>query len=163
MIDVIRTRHSATGMRMSPTAVHLMKPMFRLPLATLFLVAAPLALDAQARARPTPAPAVPANMRPPAGKCRIWMENVSPAQQPAPTDCQTALRQKPANGTVVFGPPLRTKEPGAFEPRVPARGADTTAARGTGRADSTARRETGRRDSTATPARARTMAPARDS
>lgn len=47
---------------------------------------------------------VPREMLPPAGKCRIWMDGVAPAQQPAPTDCQTALRQRPANGTVVFGP-----------------------------------------------------------
>lgn len=56
-----------------------------------------------------PATDVPREMLPPAGKCRIWMEGVAPSQQPAPTDCQTALRQRPTNGTVVFGP--ATKEP----------------------------------------------------
>lgn len=56
---------------------------------------------AQARAAATE---VPREMLPPAGKCRIWMDGVAPAQQPAPTDCQTALRQRPANGKVVFGP-----------------------------------------------------------
>lgn len=49
-------------------------------------------------------PDVPADMMPPAGKCRIWMQGVSPAQQPAPTDCKTALRQRTSNGVVVFGP-----------------------------------------------------------
>jgi hypothetical protein len=51
-----------------------------------------------------PASDVPREMLPPAGKCRIWMDGVAPSQQPAPTDCQTALRQRPTNGTVVFGP-----------------------------------------------------------
>ncbi len=70
---------------------------------------ASLAAQGQARAQeraPARAAAteVPREMLPPAGKCRIWMDGIAPAQQPAPTDCQTALRQRPANGTVVFGP-----------------------------------------------------------
>ena len=65
--------------------------------------------DSSARSAERPAPRVapsdvPREMLPPAGKCRIWMDGVSPSQQPAPTDCQTALRQRPTNGTVVFGP-----------------------------------------------------------
>jgi hypothetical protein len=72
----------------------------------MLCVALPAALAAQGRARPTP-PEVPENMRPPVGKCRIWMDGVAAAQQPAPTDCQTALRQKPSNGTVIFGPSER--------------------------------------------------------
>ena len=81
-----------------------------LPFSLLCL--APLVAGAQERApeRAPERPAerapgdVPREMLPPAGKCRIWMDGVSPSQQPAPTDCQTALRQRPANGTVVFGP-----------------------------------------------------------
>jgi hypothetical protein len=46
-------------------------------------------------------------MLPPAGKCRIWMDGVPAAQQPAPTDCTTALRKKPANGILIFGPAKR--------------------------------------------------------
>lgn len=76
-------------------------------------------------------PAIPANMVPPAGKCRIWMDGVAPEQQPAPTDCQTALRQKPANGTVVFGPSEREDGNNAFNARPVAPG------RGRPRADST--------------------------
>lgn len=53
---------------------------------------------------------IPAIYRPPAGLCRIWVDNVPPAKQPAPTDCATALKNKPANGRVVFG---ETKPPGA--------------------------------------------------
>jgi hypothetical protein len=87
-------------------------------LPLMFLGVAPLAAQAPDRTperAPERAPertperasvpgAVPREMLPPAGKCRIWMEGVAPAQQPAPTDCQTALRQRPSNGIVVFGP-----------------------------------------------------------
>ena len=51
----------------------------------------------------TQGPAVPPAYRPPAGMCRIWIEGVPPAQQPAPTDCVTAVRNKPVNGSVIFG------------------------------------------------------------
>lgn len=60
---------------------------------------------------------VPVSMLPPAGKCRIWMIGVAPAQQPAPTDCQTALRQRPANGVVVFGPVEREESTNGFRGR----------------------------------------------
>jgi hypothetical protein len=46
---------------------------------------------------------IPASSRPPAGMCRIWLDNVPPAQQPAPTDCATAVRNRPAKGRVIFG------------------------------------------------------------
>lgn len=48
-------------------------------------------------------PTVPPAYRPPAGMCRIWIEGVPPGQQPAPTDCNTAVRNRPVNGTVIFG------------------------------------------------------------
>ena len=46
---------------------------------------------------------IPAGHRPPAGMCRIWLDGVPPGQQPAPTDCATAVRNRPANGRVIFG------------------------------------------------------------
>ena len=46
---------------------------------------------------------IPANMRPPAGMCRVWLDDVPAAQQPAPTDCPTAVRNRPAKGRVIFG------------------------------------------------------------
>jgi hypothetical protein len=46
---------------------------------------------------------VPPAYRPPQGMCRIWIAGVPPDQQPAPTDCVTAVRNRPANGYVVFG------------------------------------------------------------
>jgi hypothetical protein len=46
---------------------------------------------------------IPASERPPAGMCRIWLDNVPAAQQPAPTDCPSAVRNRPAKGRVIFG------------------------------------------------------------
>ena len=46
---------------------------------------------------------VPANLRPPAGMCRIWLDRVPAAQQPAPTSCDAAVRNRPPNGRVIFG------------------------------------------------------------
>ena len=90
-------------------------------------------------------PDVPRHMLPPAGKCRIWMDGVSPTRQPAPTDCQTALRQKPANGTVIFGPSDRDVETSGFRSNPRPTRRDTT------RRDTTAR--------TPSPARERTTPP----
>jgi len=46
---------------------------------------------------------IPADSRPPKGMCRIWLDGVPAAQQPAPTDCPTALKNRPSTGRVVFG------------------------------------------------------------
>lgn len=35
--------------------------------------------------------------------CRIWVTGVPADKQPAPTDCATALKNRPSNGRVVFG------------------------------------------------------------
>ena len=48
-------------------------------------------------------PVVPPGYAPPAGMCRIWIKGVPPGQQPAPTDCSSAVRNRPANGKVLFG------------------------------------------------------------
>ena len=61
------------------------------------------ALQAQARPQPqNPKPAVPSTHLPPPGMCRIWLDNVPAAQQPAPTDCASAVRNQPRNGRVIF-------------------------------------------------------------
>jgi len=46
---------------------------------------------------------VPPAFFPPAGMCRIWINDVPASQQPAPTDCASAVRNRPANGRVLFG------------------------------------------------------------
>jgi len=46
---------------------------------------------------------VPVHARPPAGMCRIWLDDVPVSQQPAPTDCASAVRNRPPKGRVVFG------------------------------------------------------------
>ena len=46
---------------------------------------------------------IPPGHRPPAGMCRVWIDDVPPGQQAAPTDCATAVRNRPANGRVIFG------------------------------------------------------------
>jgi hypothetical protein len=88
------------------------RPPSLLSVTAILLLAVPVALPAQARpvSRRDASAAVPANMLPPAGKCRIWMRGVPASQQPAATDCATALRQKPPNGMIVYGP--AAKEPG---------------------------------------------------
>lgn len=49
---------------------------------------------------------VAAQYKPPPGMCRIWLEGVPGSRQPAPTACATALRDRPANGRVIFGDDL---------------------------------------------------------
>jgi len=61
-------------------------------------LASPKAAHAQSQGKD-----IPASERPPAGMCRIWLDGVPAAQQPAPTDCATAVRNRPAKGRVIFG------------------------------------------------------------
>jgi len=52
--------------------------------------------------KPVAHEAVPESHLPPPGMCRIWINNVPPVQQPAPTDCASAIRNRPSNGRVIF-------------------------------------------------------------
>ena len=45
--------------------------------------------------------------------CRVWVDGVPPGQQPAPTDCRTAIRNRPRNGRVIFGDDYVKPERGA--------------------------------------------------
>ncbi len=47
--------------------------------------------------------AIPTSARPPKGMCRVWIDGVPAAQQPAATDCPTAIKNRPANAHVIFG------------------------------------------------------------
>jgi hypothetical protein len=42
--------------------------------------------------------------------CRVWVDGVPPGQQPAPTDCRTAIRNRPPNGRVIFGDDYAKRE-----------------------------------------------------
>jgi hypothetical protein len=57
----------------------------------------------QTQQQPSREQVVPPAFYPPAGMCRIWINQVPAAQQPAPTDCASAVRNRPANGKVLFG------------------------------------------------------------
>src|SRR5438552_19065496 len=46
---------------------------------------------------------LPPGCAPPTGMCRIWVDNVPASQQPAPTDCASAVKNRPLNGRVIFG------------------------------------------------------------
>ncbi len=107
-------------------------PPVRLPLLSLLLLGTAALTEAQVRPVSVAVPAkamapvagsanVPVAMLPPAGLCRIWISEVPASQQPAPTDCATALRQKPANGTILYGPTERDSMGERFEERARAR------------------------------------------
>ena len=46
---------------------------------------------------------IPDEYRPPPGMCRVWIDGVPASRQPAPTDCPTAIRNRPSNARVIFG------------------------------------------------------------
>ncbi|MBM3899043.1 MAG: hypothetical protein FJ362_02640 [Gemmatimonadetes bacterium] len=105
----------------------------RLPLLSLLLLGTAALAEAQVRPVSVAVPAkamapaatgsanVPVAMLPPAGLCRIWINEVPASQQPAPTDCATALRQRPANGTILYGPTERDSMGERFEEQARAR------------------------------------------
>ena len=76
------------------------------------LILAVCSMPALAQGRPVPVKGklvsprskftLPPGFAPPAGMCRIWIEGVPADQQPAPTDCATAVRNRPLNGRVIF-------------------------------------------------------------
>ena len=69
-------------------------------LAVLLLLAAAVApLGAQG----TRGDEVPSGFQPPAGMCRVWLDGVPASQQPAPTDCASAMRSRPARAKVLIG------------------------------------------------------------
>ncbi len=76
----------------------------KLPIRTVVLALSALfASTAQAQRGKAGGQSVPDNLRPPAGMCRVWVDGVPPDRQPAPTDCASALRNRPSKGRVLFG------------------------------------------------------------
>jgi hypothetical protein len=72
-------------------------------LSLVAVVAATAPADAQGRGRGRNDKDIPPGHRPPAGMCRIWIDGVPPGRQPAPTDCQTAVRNQPVNSRIIWG------------------------------------------------------------
>ena len=72
-------------------------------LSVAFLIGVVALAKPQAAAAQAQGKDIPASERPPAGMCRIWLDGVPAAQQPAPTDCASAVRNRPAKGRVIFG------------------------------------------------------------
>ena len=72
-------------------------------LLALVCLAAPAGIVHAQQPRQQGVDSVPKAYIPPPGMCRIWLDKVPAKQQPAPTDCPTAVRNKPANGKVLFG------------------------------------------------------------
>lgn len=96
--------------------------MIRILLILLLAAAAPLAAQGVVGGRnpaDTGEGGVPADHRPPPGMCRIWIDGVPAARQPAPTDCSTAIRRRPPNARVVFGKDVGDGGGGRAPARVP--------------------------------------------
>jgi signal transduction histidine kinase len=85
-------------------------------LAVLFAGFAISTAALQAQTAPS---SVPDSHRPPPGMCRIWIDGVPPAHQPAPTDCATAIRKRPMNARVVFGSDAPAGSGRGFAPSSP--------------------------------------------
>ena len=117
----------ATGVRLLVTK--LPRLLILLACVTAVEVGAQSLSPARAKTKEQPAekarrePSIPKRYVPPAGMCRIWVDNVPSGRQPAPTDCTTAIRNRPPNARVVFGPGRKTDDKNA--PPVRAR-PDTT-------------------------------------
>lgn len=84
-------------------------------LVLILAVSGPARASAQSTKEKEKDAPVPKAYLPPAGMCRIWVDNVPPARQPAPTSCATAIRNKPPNARVIF-PPGKSAEPKSLAP-----------------------------------------------
>lgn len=92
----------------------------------LLPVALLLSLEASAQARPAKGdPSLRAEHQPPPGMCRVWIDDVPAPQQPAPTDCATALRNRPKNGRVLFGPNADDRDRSRYKEKGGAEGAQS--------------------------------------
>lgn len=100
-----------------------MKQLQLILIAGIVAAAAPARVWAQQPSKDTSkrGALIPADARPPKGMCRIWIDGVPAAQQPAATDCPTALKNRPANARVIFGDdyPDSTKSKDADKAKLP--------------------------------------------
>ena len=80
-----------------------------------------IAVSANAQQPPTGKPEeIPSEYKPPKGMCRIWLKDVPPKQQPAPTDCAAAVKNVPQNGRVIWGDTEETRTKPKGNPNTPA-------------------------------------------
>ena len=86
-------------------------------LLSLLMALLPASGTAQARKTQEKDAPIPKAYLPPKGMCRIWVDNVPAARQPAPTDCATAIRNKPPNARVIFPPERSGEAKGPTRPR----------------------------------------------
>jgi hypothetical protein len=73
------------------------------PFVLLVAIATPVKAQRGASRDSAKKAAIPADARPPKGMCRVWIKGVPAAQQPAATDCPTAVKNLPANARILFG------------------------------------------------------------
>jgi hypothetical protein len=85
--------------------------MYKLGFAGVLMIAIASTAGAQQQPPKTQPDTILDSQRPPKGMCRIWLKDVPAAQQPAPTDCTTAVKNVPANGKVIFGDTQGSKKP----------------------------------------------------
>jgi hypothetical protein len=83
----------------------LIRLIWLVPAFALATAAQPLAAQESREQRPQ----MPVTFTPPAGLCRLWITGVPASQQPAPTDCASAIKNRPSNAAVVFGPKRRSE------------------------------------------------------
>jgi hypothetical protein len=106
---------------------------FGLACSVLSLCALPARAQEKSKdERPTPV-GVPASALPPAGQCRVWLRDVPAGQQPASTDCVTAIRKAPPTAIVLFGDP-KSETASPAQSRSAAPGANGRMSDGSGRA-----------------------------
>jgi hypothetical protein len=86
-------------------------------LSWICLLVMGVAASAEAQQQAGQQPEIPAEYRPPKGMCRIWLKDVPPAQQPAPTDCAAAVKNCPPTGRVVFGETAESKTHPKSDPK----------------------------------------------
>ena len=116
MKEPLISRH-LTSWRVYPETMAIPAVLFSLLMALLPASGAAQALAPATKGKEKDAP-IPKAYLPPPGMCRIWVDNVPAARQPAPTDCATAIRNKPPNARVVF-PAGRTGDAKGLAPNRP--------------------------------------------
>ncbi len=95
--------------------------------ASAAVVLMPQLMAAQGKQKEDTSVVIPDGARPPEGMCRVWLRDVPERQQPAPTDCATALRTRPRNSILLFGDlTFEAKQPPGKRVMSPANAASRT-------------------------------------